>query len=183
MTKWSIHNENRWCNTCTRAHVFTFRKCSKLSQVWNNVFCATMLKCFYRQESVKDALLLKHHLQLVHGGVWKAPKFYGVQNCVRIYPNTFNWRRHVEIFYMKCTELFNHGTSESQDIRLSGKFVQLYPNCVHETFSLYHLVEHAFLLWFTSFGLIPWFPSYEKISVHSYVSPCFRKCQKLTIEQ
>ena len=68
-------------------------------------------------------------------------------------------------------------------IRLSGKFVQLYFNCVLETFSFYHRVEHAFLLWFTSFGVIASFPSYGKINVHSYVSPCFRKCQILSIEQ
>ena len=66
---------------------------------------------------------------------------------------------------------------------LSGKFVQLYQNCARETFGLYHRVEHAFLLWFTSFGLIASFPLYEKITFHNYVYPCFRKCQILSIEQ
>ncbi len=39
------------------------------------------------------------------------------------------------------------------DIRLSGKFVQLYPHYVCEMFSLYHRAERAFLAWLIPFWL------------------------------
>jgi hypothetical protein len=53
--------------------------------------------------------------------------------------------------------------------------MQLYPNCVRQTFSLHHRVERAFLAWFTPF--LAWlhlFLCAKKISFYNRVCPCFR---------
>ncbi len=64
-----------------------------------------MFQCFYCQESARDTILLRTHLQKAHIGVWKRPYLCGLQNCLRTFQNTFNWRRHVEEQHGKCSEL------------------------------------------------------------------------------
>jgi hypothetical protein len=63
-----------------------------------------MLECFYCQRSARDVILLRIHLQMAHSGVWKRPYLCGLQNCLRTFQSTFNWKRHVEEHHNKCSE-------------------------------------------------------------------------------
>ena len=48
------------------------------------------------------------------------------------------------------------------DIRLSGKFVKLTSEYAREAFGFHHCIEGVYLLWYTTFGLIDAYRSYEK---------------------